>query len=338
MSQVTIKDIAREAGVSVATVSRVVNNSAPVNPQRREKILSAIQKYNYVPNVIARSLKVDSTKTIAMLIADETNEYFGQITKAVEAVIREKGYTLFVCNSLNDKDTELNYLRLLAERKVDGIIINASNFNNDDIVQMSRGLPTVLLHRKIQNPAFLGDWLDADFGESCYHLTLELIKAGHRKIGIICGPHSLSTAEDRYVNFRRAMKTVSVEVDDSYPYAVECAFTVEDGYRAAGELVSRADPPTALVIMHCETTIGSLRYFIDHGISVPRDISFVSPCNITLADLLYVKPCYSVVNTSALGRRAGELVLERIACRELPNREVMFSTNLMLGDSVGPVK
>jgi LacI family transcriptional regulator len=336
MKNITIKDIAKESGVSVATVSRVINNNSTVAPELRQKVLAAIEEHGYFPNLVARGLKKDSTQTIAILIADgSSNEYFSQIIKSIENVICIDNYTLFVCNSLNEKDTELNYLNLLAEKQVDGIIVNVSGFNNEFIAKLSNHIPMVLLHRRINLPNFKGDFIDADFGSSCFELTMNLIENGHRKIGLISGPLHLSSAYDRFVSFKRAMKTIDVEVNAEYKYFYEGPFTIESGYAAVENLLNMEDPPTALLIMHCDTTIGALRYFRSHDIRVPEDISFASPCNISLSDLLYVQPNFSMPDTWSLGKRAGEMIMERIkANNEILNREVCYIPTVIYGNSV----
>lgn len=336
MKNITIKDIAKEAGVSVATVSRVINKNNTVAPELRQKVLAAIERNGYFPNLVARGLKKDSTQTIAILIADSSsNEYFSQIIKGIENVIREQNYTLFVCNSLNEKDTELNYLNLLAEKQVDGIIVNASGFNNEYIANLSNHIPMVLLHRRLNYPNFKGDFIDADFGGSCYELTMNLIANGHKKIGLISGPLFLSSAYDRFVSFKRAMKSIGIEVDTNYKYFYEGPFNTENGYAGVERLLNIEDPPTALVIMHCDTTIGALRYFRSHGIRVPEDISFVSPCNISLSDLMYVQPSFAMPDTWALGNRIGELIMERIKSNnEIVNREVCYIPSVIYGNSV----
>lgn len=336
MKNITIKDIAKESGVSVATVSRVINNNPTVAPELRQRVLTTIEENGYYPNLIARGLKKDSTQTIAILIADgSSNEYFSKIIKSIENVIRLDNYTLFVCNSLNEKDTELNYLNLLAEKQVDGIIVNASGFNNEYIAKLSNNIPMVLLHRRIPLPNFKGDFIDADFGSSCYEFAMNLIENGHRKIGLISGPLFLSSAYDRFVSFKRAMKSIDVEVNTEYKYFFEGPFTTESGYTAAEQFLNMEDPPTALLIMHSDTTIGALRYFRSHNIRVPQDISFTSPCNISYADLLYVQPNYAMPDTWSLGKRAGEMLMERIKCNnEILNREVCYIPTVIYGNSV----
>lgn len=334
MKDITIKDIALETGYSIATVSRVINNKSSVSDEAKEAVNAAIKKLGYYPNMVARNLKSNSTKIIALLIADGTNEYFMDMANAIDNVIHEMGYTLFICNSFNDPDKEYRYLQMLAESKVEGIILSTCSKNHDHIAQLSERIPIVLLHRRVQNPNFRGDFIDADFGRSAYELTMELIKNGHRKIGLISGYLYLSSAYERYKNFKKALESINIKLDRNYKYFYEGPFTSEFGYEAAEKLLNCDDPPTAMMIMHCETTIGALRYCHDHNIKVPDDISFVSPCNISHSDLFYVQPYYAMPDTRALGERAGEMIIERILNNDLPNREVSYMPTILRGNSI----
>lgn len=331
----TIKDIAKEANVSLATVSRVINQSAGVSEEKRRRVEEAIRKHQYHPNLVARGLKKDATLTIAMLISDGNNEYFGQITKAVENVIRKEKYNLFYCNTAADRETEKNYLRLMMERQVDGFIINTTGFNNEYITRISQQTPVVLLHRRISDTDFKGDFLDAAFGNVSYDLTQHLIQRGHRRIGLICGPSYLSSHHDRLVNIQNAFQKIGQQMDGLNPYCKEGPLTQEFGYQSCEALMRMEKPPTALIISHSNTTIGALRYFREHHIRVPEDVSFVSPCDVLLADILYVRPTCAYPDTWALGDRCGQMLMERIAAKnKLPNRESWYIPTISYGDSV----
>lgn len=335
----TIRDIAAEAGVSLATVSRVINQTTAVSEEKRVRVEEAIKKYNYHPNLVARGLKKDATLTIAMLISDGNNEYFGQITKAVENVIRRYRYNLFYCNTAADRETEENYLRLMTERQVDGFIINTTGFNSDYITKLSQHTPFVLLHRRIPNAEFIGDFLDADFGNVSYDLCSHLIQRGHRRIGLICGPSYLSSHSDRLINIQNALQKIGQHMEESNPYFREGPLTQEFGYQSCDALMRLPSPPTAMIITHSNTTIGALRYFREHRIRVPEDISFVSPCDVLLSDILYVKPTCAFPDTWALGDRCGRMLMERILSKNnLPNRESLYIPTISYGDSVRSIQ
>lgn len=335
MKNITIRDIANHANVSVATVSRVINNHSNVSPKAQERVQNAIHELNYFPNRAARELKSQSSKTIAFLIADSTNEYYSQISQAIIQIIKEYGYTLFICNSFNDSEIEKNYLTMLYERNVDGIILNSCGRNDDFIVQISQRIPIILIHRRISNPGFQGDFVDADFGNTTYEMTMQLIRNNHRKIGLISGPLSISSAFERFQNFRRAMREIDIEIDSSYPYMVEGPHDSNFGYKAASILLSLPDPPTAIIPCHNETCIGLLRYCQRNGITIPDQLSIASPCNVNLVDLFYINPSRALPDTWGLGSRIGQMLLERIqASQPIGNREVMFMPKIIDGNAI----
>lgn len=330
----TIRDVAKLANVSVATVSRVLNDSGPVSKKSREKILRVIEENGYYPNSIARNLKMDHTKTIAVLLSDGMDEYFVQITNGIDSVVRADDYMIFFCNSRNNQHIEEDNLRLVTEKKVDGLIIHTSGYNDEQIAKISKMIPTVLIHRRVEAPGFIGDFLDADHGVVCHDLALEMIRNGHSRIAFINGPLKLSSMKDRFVNFNRAMNSIGVEVTPQYPYYYEGPITQEFGQQAIHAILHQDHPATAVIIAHGETTLGVIRYLRANQIPVPDRISFATTAKITLADLLYVRPTYAMPDTFTMGVRAANLIMSRIRDHELPNREVSYMPVIIQGDSI----
>ena len=338
MRNSTIRDIATYAGVSVATVSRVINKLDNVSDETAKRVQDAIEALDYYPNRAARELKNQTTKTIAFIIADSTNEYYSQIAKAVLDVVRSYGYTLFLCNCFNDSEIEKNYLTMLCERKIDGIILNSCGKNDDLVTQLSHKIPIILIHRQIANARFVGDFVNVDFGAATYEMTTEFINNGHRKIGIISGPLFLSSARERFDNFCLAMKQIGVNVDSEYPYLQEGGHDSEFGYSAAKQLLSMEDPPTALVCGHNETCIGLLRYCREQHIDIPGQLSICAPCNVNTADLFYVNPAVALPDTRGLGVRIGKMLMERILSENpIKNREVLFMPTVLPGNALKQV-
>lgn len=335
MANITIRDIAKQSGVSTTTVSRVLNNSPKVSPEVRNTILKVISELDYHPSRAARELKNKSSKTIALLIADGTNEYYFQIAQAIIHAIQENGYTLFICNSFNDSEIEHNYLMMLSEMNIDGLVLNSCGGNNGLIVELSKKIPTVLIHRRIENSGFIGDFANADFGISTYEMSMELIHNHHTKIGIICGPTQFSSVTERLQQFKRAMASIHITVDEDYPYFMEGPHDSSFGYQAMDHFFKMPEPPTAVVATHNETCIGALRCCRDNNISIPDTISIVAPCNVNLCDLFYVQPTYALPDTWALGFRIGQMLLERIQEKnQLPNREAIYIPRVIRGNSV----
>ena len=336
MPNATIKDVAKEAQVSTATVSRVLNDNYFVSPELKQKVMDAIEKLNYYPNYVARSLKNESTQTIGLIVSDISNSFFTIVNRSVEDIVKPRDYNLIVCSTDNQKDKEYSYLQLLLEKKVDGIILNTTGYNYDFVASVSQHLPIVLCGRKIENPFFKGDFVDSDNQTGSYKLTRHTIELGHRKIGIIGGQQSISSGTERLEGFRHAMATIDIKVDASYPYQFVGDYNrAQSGYEGARYLMSLQDPPTAILAMNNELAIGALRYFRTHGIEVPDQVSFACYGNIRNSDLFYVQPDTVDMDPRVIGSKAGEMLIERIEYKnQLPNRELRFTPGLVKGNTL----
>lgn len=336
MPNITIKAVAKDAGVSIATVSRVLNKNYPVSPELEHRVMRSVQKLNYYPNSVARSLKFDSTQSIGLIVSDISNSFFSMISRSVEDVVMHNHYDLIVCSTDNQSDKELSYIQLLLSKKVDGLILNITGQNDEFISRISRILPVVLCGRRVSSPDYQGDFVDSDNPSGSYALTKHLIDHGHRRIAILNGQMLVSSARERLEGFRRAMASIGITVDSSYPYYVEGNFTAMDsGYKAGQHLMSLSDPPTAIVAMNNELCVGAMRYCHEHGLRIPEDVSLCSYGKIQNEDLMYVRPSYVVMDPAIIGTRIADLLLERIERKNhLINREVLFSAELVPGNGV----
>lgn len=330
---ITIKDVAKAAGVSIATVSRVINENPTVNPEIKKKVLEAIKKLNYLPNNAARSLKTQNTETIAYLVTNISDYFFTAISRGIEQVIKEYNYNLLVCSNENSKETELQYLKMLQEKKVSGIILNTTGYNNEYIAEISQMFPVVLSNRKIPVPTFRGDFVDFDNSSSTLELTNHLISLGHKKIGVVNGPLHLSTAYERYRGFIMGMKKIGIDIDENYQYNYNHPFTLEGGYKGAQYLMEMDDPPTALILMSSELALGAMKYFVSNEIKIPDDVSIVSFGDILNKELLFINPTLSYTDLNSFGNKLGKVMIERINNRDLNNREFRFMTTLQYGNS-----
>ena len=331
----TIKDIAKAADVSIATVSRVINQSENVKPELAERVMSAVKKLNYSPNAVARSLKNSKTAVVAYLVSNISDPFFITIGRGIEAYIQNYGYNLMVCSIGHSKERERDYLRILQGKKVDGMIINTTGYNDDLISGLSRKIPVVLSNRRINDGNFIGDFVDQENVGDAYALTNQLLMNGHKRIALVNGPEHVSTAYERYRGFCSAMREADLTVDATYPYQYSNTFTTQTGYDGVRVLMSLPDPPTAFVFASSELAFGGMRYFVQKGIRVPQDVSFVCIGDLINRDLLYTQPTLSSVNLHGMGERMAELLLERIQAEAaIPNREVRFSSTILQGNSV----
>lgn len=331
---VTIRDVAKEAGVSVATVSRALNQNYPVSDKLRKRIDDAVAKLDFHPNAIARTLKTNSSRIIGFLVSDISQNFFTTILKGVENSIQVFNYNVMSCSTDGKKSTEQSYLSILLEKKVDGIILNGTGMNDEYIAKISKNIPIVCSHRRNQYENFIGDFVGCDDLSSIKELTAHLLSLGHKKIGLLNGQLHVSTGMDRYLGFCAAMQNAGIKVDEQYPYMANLGFVTKDGYEGARKLFEREDRPTALVCGNDELCMGALNYLKTHSLSVPEDVSIVCHGDIPSREILYIQPTVSSFNLTTIGNKTGELLLERIRSgNSINNREVRYMTTLVLGNS-----
>ena len=331
MANVTIRDVAKDAGVSTATVSRVVNNCSTVNEALRERVNISIKKLGYYPNSIARTLKSNSSKTVGFVVSDIANDFFAGMVRSVEDVLSKSGYNLIVCSTDSNQQREKDYLYLLQEKKVDGIIINISGKNDELITEMSQRLPIVLFSRKIKNPSFKGDFVDNDNYTGIALLTKHLLSLGHKKIGLLNGQPYVSSAAERYEAFCSTMEGADIRINEDYPYIYNGNFNrIGTGVSGAKELFERG--ATAILATNNILALGALQFCRGANIDVPSQLSLASFGKICNYEYLYIQPSYVDLFPAAMGTRLSELMIERIESKNsLLNREVRFPTALVAG-------
>ena len=201
----TIHDVAKLAGVAPITVSRVINNSGYINDKTREKVEAAIAKLGYVPNVLARSLKSKRTNTLALVVTDITNPFFTIIARGVEDTAGDAGFNVIFCNTDESQEKEDNYVQVILQKQVDGILLVPAGSNTKSIqIIKDQGTPLVILDRRIDNTDV--DIVRGDSIGGARLLTQHLIDLGHRHIALINGPHNVSTAEDRLIGYKQVME------------------------------------------------------------------------------------------------------------------------------------
>ncbi|VBG95975.1 ribose operon repressor RbsR [Burkholderia pseudomallei] len=296
----TIKDVAAIAGVSFTTVSHVVNNSRPVSADVRAKVERAIRELNYVPSAVARSLKARSTATIGLVVPNSTNPYFAELARGIEDQCALSGYCVFLCNSDDDPEKQRNYLRVLQEKRIDGLIIASAG---DDAVLAQT----------------LAD-------------TRDLLELGHAKIGCITGAVSTAVSAMRVHGFIRAMAERGIDI---VPGAIaESDFSCMGGYHAAVRLFDSVRP-SAIFAGNDLMGLGALRAAAERGIRVPADCSIIGFDDIELSRYTY--PALSTVGQSvrALGEMAAQTLIERIGggASGAPQRRRVVSPRLVLRES-----
>lgn len=270
----TIAEVAARAGVSTATVSRVLSGSAAARPGTRDRVLAAARELDYRPSAIARALKRRETRTLGLLVTDVGNPFYPQVVAAVEAAAHELGYGIVLANGSNDTTRELEHLDLLAERRVDGLIVASAHVTDDHVRRLRRsGLPVVLVNADAPDDGLAS--VDTDHREGARLATAHLVQLGHRRIGHVSAPPSHAAAAARLKGVRDALGSMA------QPVVVEGNADIAGGAAAVGPLL--AAQVTAVLAYNDLTAIGLLRGLHAAGRRVPDDVSVVGFDDIEMA-------------------------------------------------------
>ena len=331
----TIHDVARLAGVSPITVSRVINNSGYISQQTRARVKAAIIELGYAPNIIARSLRSKRTNTLALVLTDITNPFFTAIARGVEDTASDAGFTVIYCNTDESVDEEVKNLQLLMQKQVDGILlVPARSISRSIELIKEQGTPVVILDRRVPNVD--ADVVRCDSVEGAYKLIKLLIDQGHRRIAVLSGPQGVSTADDRVAGYQKAMVEAGISDDGLVFYGT---YTLTSGYEMAKRALSLSPQATALFAANNFIAIGALKALRDSGLKVPGDISVVAFDD--LPSTWIVEPFLTVVTQPPyeMGCKATQLLLNRIR-GEAPSgcQEIILPIELIVRHSNGPVK
>lgn len=329
----TIKDVAALAGISYTTVSHVLNKTRPVSEHVRLKVEAAIAELDYVPSAVARSLKARSTATIGLLVPNSVNPYFAELARGIEDGCERNGYCVILCNSDDNPQKQRSYLRVLLEKRIDGLIV-ASVGEDRDLLESLAGVrtPMVIVDRALEGVD--ADLVRIDHEQGGYLATRHLLDLGHRDIACIGGPVDTGASQLRLAGFRRAMAEQGLQVPQGR--VLHCDFSSPGGHAAAGHLLDGARP-TAIFAGNDMIGFGVLRAAAERNISVPGELSVVGFDDIELSR--YVYPPLTTVGQSIreLGESAAQLLLSRIAAPRSGDAEQrIVAPRIVLRESTGP--
>jgi LacI family transcriptional regulator len=312
LSNVTIKDIAKELNVSIATVSRVLNNRGYASSEVKKRVFAAAKKLNYQPNAIARSLKMDQTNTIGVIIPDISNPFFMKISKGIEDTVHKSGYHLIFASANENPKKEKEMLKVFFEKRVDAIVLATSGENEETINRIkSSGVPIILIDRKISNPKLGLDYVIEDNEEGAYQLTNYLIEKGHRRIGLINGSLSVSSGIERYMGYKRALKENGMIENPELVYYGN--FTQDDGYKATGKFLKFSNRPTAIISFNNTMAFGVLLQLTQQGISNFEDLVIASYGENEATQLFRSPKIISIKQSPyEMGVRVGEIIINRL--------------------------
>jgi len=330
-----MKEIAKLAGVSLGTVSHVLNNSARVREPMRQRVLKAVQASRYQPSQLARGLRRDKTNMIGMIIPDITNPFFPAVVRGAEDLAFSNGYRLILCNTDNDHSKELVHLNELRTYVPAGLIVIPSNFS--DLTAQAEsyrraGTGVVCIDRLPKN--WSGDSVTANNEEGAYNATRCLIQMGHTKLAAITGPLHLTNATERLNGFKRAMREAKLHLDPEY--IQETTFDKQGGHSKTLILLRLIPRPTAIFANNDMIALGALLAIRKAGLRCPEDISLMGFDDLDIAET--TNPSLSSVSQSGyqLGTTAVRILLDRLKGDQGPAKHFVIETSLKLRDSVAP--
>jgi LacI family transcriptional regulator len=330
----TLRDVARRAGVAPITVSRAINDSGYVSVKTRARVERAVEELGYVPNRLARSLRLKRTQTLALVVTDITNPFWTTVARGVEDAAQDAGFNLILCNTDESEAKQEQYLDVLLQKQVDGILLVPAR-DNEALTGwiQRRAVPVVLLDRCVCSGQV--DLVRGDSEGGAYQLVRHLISLGHRRIAVLSGPRDVSTAVDRVRGYAEALAEAGLEVRADWVCYGQ--FSIESGYRVAQQVLTARPCPTALFAVNNFIAIGALRALRDAGLRVPEDMSVVAFDDLISG--LVIEPFLTVADQPAyeMGQRAAGLLLARLSEPSANGyEEVVLPTEITVRASSGP--
>lgn len=294
----TIYDVAREAGVSMATVSRVVNGNPNVKPATRKKVMEAIERLGYRPNAVARGLASKKTTTVGVIIPDISNIFFAELARGIEDIATMYKYNIILCNSDQNKDKEIRLINTLLEKQVDGIVFMGSQITEEHVQQFKNtDVPVVLAATLDENREIPS--VNIDYEQAVFDAITSLIERGHKKIGMLSGPlEDPVNGYKKFVGYRNALEEAGIDFTESLVKIGD--YTYDSGIEAMNSFLEQKEKPTAIFASTDEMALGIIHGAQDKGYTVPNDFEVIGFDNTKLATMVrptlttVVQPMYDI--------------------------------------------
>lgn len=326
----TIADVARAAGVSKQTVSRVLNNKGELSPSTRERILGVIKELGFQPNAAARSLLTGRSYTIGLVVPDIGNPFFVDIAGGVRDAAREHGYHVLLYDTGDSPEVEAQSIQLLHERRADGLIICSSRLSDERLASLLKGVgPVVLVNRWVKGVDV--SQIGADYVKGAALATNHLLELGHRRIAVVTLEVETPNSRAKFEGYRKAMEEAGLGVDPTL--IAYSQSSLQGGVKAGNDLLGRAQRPTAIVAYSDPVGIGAMHACRHWGVSVPENMAVIGFGGNEISTV--VNPPLSTVFIAnfQMGRRAVDLLLERVADRSAPAVVEETEANLIIRSS-----
>ena len=330
MGRATMRDVAIRAGVSIATVSHVINNSRFVGEETKNRVLNAIKEMNYRPSAVARGLATNNTYTIGIIISEQSNIFFSDVIEGVEQIFRPENYGLMVCSTSEELILEEHYFDMLLSQRVDGIIAAAiSQYWNVISEAEKRDTPIVFVDRYYDSME--GFFVGSKSMEGAYEGVNHLIERGHRKIGILSGFDRLSTMRDRFEGYSKALNDAGLEFNPDW--TIPSQLSVDGGRRAIQQLFSARNHPTAVFVNNNLLSLGALLEIKKMGLTIPEDLAIVGFDDHPWAAVS--NPALTVVKQPAkrIGEISAKILLSKIRKEPIVETQIFLDCELIIRES-----
>ncbi|MBE7215686.1 substrate-binding domain-containing protein [Shewanella benthica] len=325
----TIRDVAKLACVSTTTVSHVLNKTRFVSAEGKAKVEAAVIELNYVPNTIARSLKGGSSRVLGMLITDTNNPFYADLIQWVDQVAYRHGYNLILCNTQGNIERAKDYMVMLNQRRVDGVLMMSSDARQLPVSSYAT-MPMVMMDSGPEQAGYDRILDDSELGG--YMATQHLLESGHMSIGMLAGPLDKSNSQNRIAGYRRAMAEANAEVDERWIQSGE--FTYEGGAEAMSRLLDQPCLVTAIFASNDLMVMGAIRVAGKQGLIIPQDLSIIGYDDIPGAK--YFNPPLTTISQplEQLAEQAIAMLLARIKAPERGSQRTLLPPRLVIRDSV----
>lgn len=326
----TIQDVAKAAGVSVATISRVLNNSSAVAPKTRDRVLNIIKRLDYQPNLLGRNLRRLETRRILVLLPTISNPFYSNIVRGIEDVARKNEFNVMLCNTDSDAGREKIYLDILKNRLSDGVILMGPELSVQDLVDFVENYPVVQCCEYIEEAK--GVHVSIDNFKAAVRAVSYLINAGHRRIGLISCKNRFISTSQRIEGYKRALETAGIELDIGLIQYVN-DYDFKSGYRIMQPFLEMPNRPTAVFALSDVVAIGAMRRVKESGLRVPEDIAIVGFDDISFASMS--NPSLTTISQPQydIGCVAMDLLIKQIQGETIESRAIYIEHKLVIRES-----
>lgn len=329
----TIYDVAEHAGVSITTVSRVLNNNPNVKDSTRQKVLTAIEELNFKKNFLAAALMTKQTSTFGLIIPDIKNLFYADLTRAIEDAANQHGLNVILCNTDNDLSKEAMYIDFLIQKGIDGIIFSTpevKDSNIKEVVENYPDLPVIVIGSRVHNVSVNEVLADNVLG--AYLATQHLLEAGHRKIAYLSGGKNSFSGNERRKGYEKALSEYGVEVNPEWISIGE--FKSHSGYERAKWILSQENPPTAIFAGNDLIAVGVYQVARELSLRIPEDLSVIGFDDTEYAEILYPTLTTVHIPTEEIGSRAMQIAILELESKKMSKETVVFRPTLIQRNSV----